>query len=119
MRYRMLRLIHTLGGCGGTLLSRCLGVLPEVALLSEVNPASVKVNPDYDPLYQDATWLHLLTKADVERFAGMDFRDHGNFRDLMQVFHDRATAANRHLVIRDWNFVEFVGVRTPVRLGGS
>lgn len=106
----MLRIIHTLGGCGGTLLSRCLGVLPEVAVLSEVNPASVKVNPNYNPLYQDRVWLHLLTESDVERFSGRDLDVPGNFLDLIQVFHNRAAAANRHLVIRDWNFVEFIGV---------
>src|SRR5438045_9777481 len=39
--YLMIRIIHTIGGCGGTLLSRCIGVLPNVALLSEINPCAV------------------------------------------------------------------------------
>jgi hypothetical protein len=107
--YRMLPLIHTLGGCGGTLLSRCIGVLPQVALLSEVNPASVKFYPTFDPLYQDRTWLHLLTKADAERFSRMDLREPENFRDLIQVFYDHACASGRKLVIRDYNYAEFVG----------
>jgi hypothetical protein len=105
----MLRIIHTLGGCGGTLLSRCLGVLPDVALLSEVNPASVKLFPTFDPLYQDSNWLHLLTASDAERFSGVDLGEIGNFRTLIQVFYDRAKAHNRHLVIRDYSYIEFVG----------
>ena len=39
----MIHIIHSLGGCGGTVLSRCIGVLPDVALLSEINPGSVKL----------------------------------------------------------------------------
>jgi protein O-GlcNAc transferase len=106
----MLRLIHSLGGCGGTLLSRCIGVLPNVALLSEVNPASVKLFLSFDPLYQDERWLHLLTKEDVERFSRLDLKKPENFRDLIQVFYYRARASHRHLVIRDYNYVEFLGV---------
>src|SRR5450432_2552455 len=92
---RGLRIIHTLGGCGGTLLSRCIGVLPGVALLSEVNPASVKLFPSFDPIYQDTTWLQLLTKEDAERCSRMDLREIESFRDLIQVFYDRATASDR------------------------
>jgi hypothetical protein len=105
----MLRLLHTIGGCGGTLLSRCLGVLPGVALLSEVNPAAVKLFPAFDPLYQDTNWLHLLTEDDVTRFSGLDLAQIDNFRALVQVFYHRAQSSKRHLVIRDYNYIEFVG----------
>jgi protein O-GlcNAc transferase len=108
--HRGLRIIHTLGGCGGTLLSRCIGVLPGVALLSEVNPASVKLFPAFDPIYQDTTWVHLLTKEDADRFSRTDLHEIENFRDLIQVFYDRATACDRQLVIRDYNYVEFIGL---------
>jgi hypothetical protein len=110
----MLRLIHTLGGCGGTLLSRCVGVLPRVALLSEVNPAAVKLFPKFDPLYQDAKWLHLLTPDELERFSRVDLRDIESFRALIQVFYDRALSCGRHLVIRDYNYIDFIGV--PFRI---
>ena len=116
----ILRLIHTLGGCGGTLLSRCIAVLPGVALLSEVNPASVKLFPKLDPLYQDRNWLHLLAPEDVEHFSRLDLRDVDCFRALIQAFHDRACASGRHLVIRDYNYIDFIGspfkADTPRRL---
>ncbi len=106
----MIRIVHTLGGCGGTLLSRCLGVLPGVALLSEINPASVKLFPHFDPLYQDRNWLHLLDPVDAERFSKLDLSTTENFRDLMRVFHRCATAAGRHLLLRDYSYVDFIGI---------
>jgi hypothetical protein len=106
----MIHIIHTLGGCGGTVLSRCVGVLPGVALLSEINPASVKLFSHFDPLHQDKNWLHLLGPADTERFSHMDLGNVEAFRELMDVFHGRACEARRHLVLRDYNFVDFVGV---------
>jgi hypothetical protein len=106
----MIHIVHTLGGCGGTLLSRCLGVLPGVAFLSEVNPASVKLFSTFDPLFQDRNWLHLLGPADTERFSQTDLRNPEAFRELVDVFHVRASQAGRHLVLRDYSFVDFVGV---------
>jgi len=106
----MIHIIHSLGGCGGTVLSRCIGVLPDVALLSEINPGSVKLFPHFDPLYQDKNWLRLLGPADTGRFSQMDLGKVEAFRELIDVFHIRAIEANRHLVLRDYNFVDFVGV---------
>ena len=105
----MIRIIHTLGGCGGTLLSRCVGVLPGAALLSEINPGSVKLYPHFDPLYQDRTWLRLLGTTEADHFSKRDLRIIGNFRELVGGLHDRASAAARHLIIRDYNYIDFVG----------
>ena len=106
----MIRIIHTVGGCGGTLLSRCVGVLSGVALLSEINPGSVKLYPQFDPLYQDRTWLHLLGTTEADHFSKRDLGIIENFRELVGVFHDRASAAARHLIIRDYNYIDFVGI---------
>jgi hypothetical protein len=114
----MIGIIHTLGGCGGTLLSRCLGVLPGVALLIEINPASVGLFPAFDPLYQDCAWLHLLDAAEAAEFSKKDLCDIENFRQLVSVFYQRATATARRLVLRDYSYVDFVGVpytATPPR----
>lgn len=105
----MIRIVHTLGGCGGTVLSRCIGVMPGVALLSEINPASARHLSHLDPIYQDRNWIHLLEAADLERFSALNLEDTDAFRELMATFHVRAVEAGRHLVIRDYNFVDFVG----------
>jgi hypothetical protein len=106
----MIRILHTMGGCGGTLLSRCVGVLPNVALLSEFNPGSVKLFPEFDPLYQDRAWLRLLEATEANYFRQKDLGVVDNFRELVGAFDDRASAAGRHLVIRDYNYIDFVGM---------
>jgi hypothetical protein len=114
----MLHIIHNLGGCGGTVLSRCMGVLPGVALLSEINPASVKLFSQFNPIYQDENWLYLLSPADRDNFSRKDLGDVEVFRELIGVFHIRACESGRHLILRDYNFVDFVGVpytTTPPR----
>jgi hypothetical protein len=82
--------------------------LPGVALLSEINPASVKLFATFDPLYQDRNWLHLLGPADTERFSRMDLGNVKAFRELVDVFHIRAREAGRRLVLRDYSLVDFV-----------
>jgi len=114
----MIRVVHTLGGCGGTLLSRCLAVLPGAALLSEINPASVKLYKHFCPLYQDLNWLHVLDEAEHARFSAVDLGDSDQFCALIQTFHSRAKASGRHLILRDFNYIEFVGLpfnQTPPR----
>jgi len=64
----MIRIVHSIGGCGGTVLSRCLGILPGVVLFSEINPLSVKLFPHFDPLYQDRNWFQLLDRANCTIF---------------------------------------------------
>jgi hypothetical protein len=116
----MIHLVHTLGGCGGTLLSRCLGVMPGAAVLSEVNPAAVKLYPHFDPLKQDDQWLHLLDPAARAHFSQLDLTAAENFRDLIARMHESATQTGRHLILRDWNYIDYLGVpfnhQPPCRL---
>jgi hypothetical protein len=61
-------------------------------------------------LYQDGTWLHLLGTSDADRFSKKDLAITENFRELIGVLHDRARAAGRHLILRDYNYIDFVGI---------
>lgn len=106
----MIRVLHTLGGCGGTLLSRCLGVLPAVALLSEINPAAVNLYPHFRPLYQNERWLQLLSEQDEERFRDIDLCQEENFRELIATFYQRANEMERILLLRDFSYIDFIGV---------
>jgi hypothetical protein len=114
----VIHIIHTLGGCGGTLLCRCLGVLPDAAILSEINPAAVKLFKHFHPLYQDAHWLQLLDNHDVEHFLEMDLRQKDNFRQLIEVFHKRAQAKGKHLILRDFTYIDFIGVPFTSQVAG-
>src|SRR5262245_17723589 len=106
----MLRLIHNLGGCGGTLLSRCLGVLPRVALMSEINPLAVHFFAEFSPLYQDRQWLHLLSDEEVARFSSLDLGQNENFCQVIGALHRRAELEGRDLILRDYNYVDFIGI---------
>lgn len=106
----MIRVVHTLGGCGGTLLSRCLGVLPGATLLSEVNPAAVKLYAHCDPLYQDNRWLHLLSPEERAQYAQLDLRIPENFCRLIARFYSHAAKLGRNLILRDFNYIDFIGV---------
>ena len=92
------------------MLSRCLAVLPDVALLSEINPLAVKIFPEFDPLYQDRHWLHLLDPAELETLAARDIGLEETFRDAIRALHDGAGRAGRRLILRDYNYVDFMGV---------
>jgi hypothetical protein len=81
-----------------------------VALLSEFNPGSVRLFPEFDPLYQDSKWLRLLEASEADYFSKKDPAIVENFRELVAAFHDRATASGRLLIIRDYSYIDFVGV---------
>ena len=91
-------------------MSRCIGVMPGVALLSEINPASVKLFSRFDPLYQDRNWIHLLEAADLERLSQLRMEETEAFRDAIATFHLRATESGRHLVLRDYSYIDFIGI---------
>lgn len=115
----MLRVVHSLGGCGGTLLARCLGVLPNVVVLSEINPLSVCTFKELNPLYQDRQWLHLLSDGDHERFSRLDLRQAAHFGEVIAALQKQAESRGLHLIVRDYNYADFIGVpfvpRPPLR----
>jgi hypothetical protein len=74
-----------------------------------MNPASVKLFPVFDPIYQDRTWLHLLGTSEADEFSKRNLKDIEIFRELIAVLHKRACAAERHLVIRDYSYIDFIG----------
>lgn len=106
----MLRVIHNLGGCGGTLLSRCLGALPHVAILSEINPLSVDFFPELNPLYQDRKWLHLLSEEEIAHFSGVDLGEPVHFQAIITALQTRAEERGRILILRDYNYADHIGV---------
>lgn len=85
-------------------------MLPGVIVLSEINPLSVYFFEKLNPLYQDRQWLHLLSDPERERFSRLDLRDFATFAALMDVLEERATARGLTLVLRDYNYADFIGV---------
>lgn len=66
--------------------------------------------PELHPLYQDKQWLRLLSESEQKRFSEEDLHDTSNFRTMMETFHHRAAESGRILIVRDYNYAEFIGV---------
>ena len=84
---------------GGTLLNQCLGSLPNVVILSEVNPLGSGSGKDPNVCRtvkeQAATWYGIELKSN-------DFL--GGILELEEICRE----TNRQLIVRDWSFVNFV-----------
>lgn len=85
---------------GGTLLNRCLGSLPHVVILSEVNPLGGgwgREGPDsyVTPQQQAAHWYDIDLKSD-------------GFTESIVELHEVCENRGLHLIVRDWSFVNFV-----------
>lgn len=92
---------HNLARSGGTILSRCLGCMEGVALLSEAHPLGTRV---ISPAQQAAEWHGLLRPAELARWRS------GRFDALIDLLAERASARGKALLIRDWSHLDFLGV---------
>jgi hypothetical protein len=93
------RLLANLARAGGTLVSRCLGAMDNIVLLSEIHPLGTHI---FNPLAQAHSWYNLLTAEEVNRQY--------NFSDAIRLIEERCLASGKTLVIRDWAHLDFIGV---------
>lgn len=99
----LLPLWLNLARSGGTLLSRCLGCMEGIALLSEVHPLGTRL---IDPAEQAARWHGLLRPAEVSRWAG----GRGRYDELIALLAARSAERGKTLLLRDWSHLDFLGV---------
>ena len=99
-----LRLIHHLARSGGTLISKCLGCMSGVVLLSEIHPLGTS---HFNPLLQAQRWYGLLSTQDLIELKA---RGRIGFVDAIELIRRRAEDCNQRLVIRDWSHLDFTGV---------
>lgn len=100
-----LRLIHHLPRSGGTVMSKCIGSLPGVVLLSEINPLAVtSKTPLLEPIFQASFWFRLF---DDETAAAVLASDAG-FVEKIQFIAGHAARRGEQLVIRDWAYIDFL-----------
>lgn len=98
-----LSLIQHLSCTGGTIICRCLASLPDVVLLSEVNPLS-KIHlesPRFSPT--DMTYL-----ANIGGFPAVDELSRKIFRTEIKVILKHLKLFNKHLVIRDHSHSDYL-----------
>jgi hypothetical protein len=98
-----LRLLHHMARSGGTLISKCLGCMSGVVLLSEIHPLGTN---HFNPLIQAQRWYGLLSAQDLIDLRGRRI----GFADAIELIRRRADDCGQRLVIRDWSHLDFTGV---------
>ena len=76
-----LRLVHHMARSGGTLISRCLGCMSGVLLLSEIHPLGTA---QFNPLVQAQRWYGLLSSQDL---ADLRARRRVGFVEAIELIH--------------------------------
>lgn len=92
------RTLHHFACTGGTLFAKCLSSMPNVRLLSEVDPLSDLGFDPERPAFAPTDLVTLLKQSTDGRDPALIAR---LFERQVAVLHDDAVRAGRHLVIRD------------------
>jgi len=104
-------LIHSLGGCGGTLLAQCIGVLQNVVLLSECNPLSATLfDYNLNPYVQIQKWYPDVFAAVKDKFSAEDLQSADHFRHFITLVKSILDEKNHYLIIRDYNYIDYFGI---------
>ena len=83
---------------GGTILNKCLGSIPNVVMLSEVNPMGGGSSGD----------SNLRTvKEQAKQWYGIDIKS-DDFAEGILELYEHCNNNNKHLIIRDWSYINFV-----------
>ena len=99
--FKTIRVLHNMARSGGTLISRCLGAMEGIALLSEIHPAGLRL---FHPLKQATRWYGLLSLEELTHFQDL------NFLDAIELVWNRCEESKLTLVIRDWTHLDFTAV---------
>jgi len=97
---RKINIILNLNRSGGTLLTRILGMLPDVVICSEIN-ASVGVSPDNDEMES-----YLAIKQQMKSWYNISLRGEC-FIDVIKNLFRHCQNSGKHLLIRDWTQIDF------------
>lgn len=105
-----LPVVRTLGGCGGTLLAKFFGALPNTIVLSETNPRSAALYCGVlNPIRQVHEWYPDFRDA-VAGFSDHEIGYPPRFGELLERLHAATGERGLTLIVRDYNYVDFIGV---------
>lgn len=101
----VIRVLRHMARSGGTLISRCLGSMGGVALLSEIHPGGLT---HFNPLAQAVEWHGLMTPGEVERLRRSGKRP--GFAEVIADLQRRARERGLALVLREWSHLDVIGL---------
>ncbi|MFG0256277.1 MAG: hypothetical protein ACF8GE_00055 [Phycisphaerales bacterium JB043] len=94
----LIRFLHHMACSGGSIISRCLAAMPDVALLSEIHP-DMGMQARANPLKQAQRAYSLVSREQL----------HQQFAGQIGTILNNATAQNMRLVLRDHLHADFIG----------
>ncbi len=94
-----LRLFHSLGRSGSTLVCRCIASMQGICLLSEIHPLG-RTNRHFNAINQYQRWYQDL---------GVDDWKSMPFDQSIDRIVDDCLSRNQHLILRDWAHMDFIG----------
>lgn len=103
-----LRYLHSIGRCGSTIVSRCLGCMKNVLLLSEIHPEQSA----FDPLLQAKNWHGFPSESEYPELVRRL-----SFYGKLAYLKEEAERRGLHLVVRDWAYLDFSQLSGPPRPG--
>ena len=105
-------ILHALDGAGIPLVSKCLGVMKEILLLSRIHPSGAN---GINPLQQAREWFGLISDDDLERLRK---QEDWPYNEIVQMIVERAERAGKRLIITDWSNPDFVADKPVSELQG-
>lgn len=117
-------ILHNLARSGGTILSRCLGCMERILLLSEIHPQGAQIvaqgyGPQaglaFSPGVQATLWHHLSLETILGRSTpAIVAAPPEDFLAQIREIQALTETNNRHMVLRDWGHLDYIGI--PFRL---
>lgn len=86
------------------MISKCIGCMRGVTMLSEVHPANLVVT---QPARQAREWFGLITDAEITRWKR---QGPPTMLQFIAICEQRAKSRGSRLVIRDWTHLDYIGV---------
>lgn len=99
-----IRILHQMARSGGTVVCKCLGSMEDIVLLSEIHPAIVN---DLSVIEQAHEWFNLLSPEDIRWLTQ---KGSVEFGEAIAMICQRCMEQGKTLVIRDWSYIDFIGV---------
>ncbi len=100
----VIRVLRHLARTGGTLVTKCLGSMDRVVVLSELHPKNLSVTA---PMAQAVEWFGLVEKRQVSAWAA---KKGPTFLQFVAACESGASRRGDALVLRDWSHLDYYGL---------
>ncbi len=97
--------LHNMARSGGTLISKCIGCMDDIALLSEVHP--FVGSSQFNPMLQAQNWFGIDVAAKLQ---ALELKKGLNWLEGIELIYGWVAEQGKILVVRDWSHLDYTGV---------